>query len=273
MNLEALKGNDALKRRLQGHELSHAYIVSGADSSKREALANILAQAMVCSGDGEKPCGVCRDCRKASEHIHPDIATVQRDAKSREIVVAQIRDMCADAAIMPNEAEKKVYIINEAGTMNTEAQNALLKTLEEPPKHVSIILTAENAAKLLPTVRSRCVSLYLEDESAASDDTEAKELADKFISAAEHRSSMEAVTFMAAFENIDKTTAADFIELSERAAAEKIRHAPANAGIYFRLTDIIKEARVYLDHEVGTGHISGMLSAGLMKCIRNEGKN
>ncbi len=275
MNLEKIKGNTALKKRLQGHELTHAYIISGSSGEQREALAGTLAMAMVCSGVGEKPCMRCRDCRKAGSGNHPDIAVIQREGKSREIVVSQIRALCADASVMPNEAESKVYIVKGADDMNTEAQNALLKTLEEPPGRAAIILTSENSSRLLATVRSRCVELHLEDGlGEAEDDREAAELADSFISAAESGSPMEAVGFMAAFENIEKQTAADFIELAEEKAAEKIRMAPERAGIYFELTGIIREARTYLDREVGTGHIGGMLCSRLLKSIdRNEELN
>ena len=118
--------------------LSHAYIIT-ARAEEGFAKAMELAAAMLCEGDGEKrPCGVCRHCKKSLRGIHPDVMLITRplDDKGKmkkEIQVEQIRSMVSTALIMPNEAEKKVYIIRDAGAMNATAQNALLKLLEEPP--------------------------------------------------------------------------------------------------------------------------------------------
>lgn len=150
--------------------LSHAYIVSSTSQEKGYAVAMQLASMAVCSGTGRRPCGTCRDCRKAEKNIHPDIVTITRpvDDKGKQkkfISVDQIRDLKVDALVSPNEAERKVYIIREAEKMNTEAQNAALKLLEEPPKGVIIILCAENAKSLLVTVRSRCKEIVCNTEA------------------------------------------------------------------------------------------------------------
>ena len=105
-----------------GNHLSHAYIVSASSEETRNALADRLAQALVCSGGGSVPCGVCRDCRKAQEGIHPDIITVERQTddkggRRREIYVDQVRYMVSDAYVLPNEAARKVYIVRDADTM------------------------------------------------------------------------------------------------------------------------------------------------------------
>ncbi len=140
--------------------LSHAYMLLGPEGPERDMAARRLAASLVCQApDG--PCGVCRDCRKALEGIHPDVTTLERERTDKalrsQILVGQIRAMTADAATAPNEAARKVYIIAQADRMNDQAQNALLKALEDPPGHACFILCAAAPDALLPTVRSRCV--------------------------------------------------------------------------------------------------------------------
>ena len=142
--------------------LSHAYLISAPDMQAALAQVGELAAAAVCTGGGKKPCHQCRACHKVAENIHPDVITIARleDDKGRpkrEIGVDQIRQLSADACVMPNEAARKVYIIREAETMNIPAQNAALKLLEEPPLGALFLLCTTNASQLLPTVRSRCV--------------------------------------------------------------------------------------------------------------------
>ena len=169
MDLRALAGNDPLKRQLEGEwahrGLAHAYILAGPAGSGKKTLAGLLSAALVCSGEGEVPCGTCPNCRKALAGIHPDVITVEPQGK--EIVVAQIRDLRSDAYIRPNEAARKVYRIYQAQTMNPSAQNALLKLLEEGPAYAAFLLLSDNAAALLPTIRSRCQTLTLSPVSPA----------------------------------------------------------------------------------------------------------
>ena len=119
----------------EASRLSQSYIIAAPSVDDCDAQAARLAARAVCSGAEPKPCGKCRDCRKAAAGIHPDIINVRRmtDDKGRpkrEIMVDQVRDMAADASILPNEAERKVYVIHEAELMNESAQNAALKLLE-----------------------------------------------------------------------------------------------------------------------------------------------
>ncbi len=158
MKLERLAGNAALKRQLsaqaEGRGLSHAYLISGPEGSGKRTLARLMAAAMVCTGAGEKPCGACPGCRKALGGIHPDIVTVGTDGK--DITVGQARAIRSDAYIRPNEAERKVYIIQNAQTMNPSAQNAMLKLLEEGPAYAAFLLLTDNPGAMLSTIRSRC---------------------------------------------------------------------------------------------------------------------
>ena len=135
MNLTRLAGNGPLKRQLEletaRRGLSHAYILSGPAGSGKRTLAGLLAAALVCTGGGERPCLSCPGCRKALAGIHPDIVRAGDDGK--DISVAQVRQLRADAYIRPNEADRKIYILENAQTMNPSAQNAMLKLLEEGP--------------------------------------------------------------------------------------------------------------------------------------------
>ena len=135
-------------------KLSHAYIVSSASENARMGKAFYLAEKMLCQSEGERPCGVCRDCRKVKARVHPDLAVVERitddkGKQKKEILVDQVRAMGADAYVLPNEAAEKVYIIKDADTMNEQAQNAALKILEEPPKGVHFILCVSNPERRL----------------------------------------------------------------------------------------------------------------------------
>lgn len=151
--------------------LSHAYIVASQSEEARDRAVQAIAGAAVCSGaGGVKPCGQCRDCRKVRNGVHPDVIYVTRETddkgkQKREIRVDQVREMIGQAQVMPNEAEGKAFIIQEAETMNPNAQNALLKLLEEPPRGVVLVLSTAAPAMLLPTIRSRCVELNVNQEA------------------------------------------------------------------------------------------------------------
>lgn len=173
MGFELLAGNETLKRRLAARfdadEPGHAYLISGPVGSGRHTLAELLAAAMVCAGQTGRPCLACPACRKAMAGIHPDIVRVAPEKEGGELAVEQIRRMRADAYVRPNEAGRKVYLIERADRMNASGQNAILKVLEDGPEYAVFLLIAENPGALLPTVRSRCEGLTLfpasEDEA------------------------------------------------------------------------------------------------------------
>ena len=161
MGFEALLGNDRLKETLaaslhRGH-ISHFYLISGPKGSGKHTLAKLLAQAILCQG-GSKPCGVCGPCRKIESGNHPDFITVE-DPEHKTTAVKIVRQIREDVFIRPNESAYKIYLFPQE--LGTEGQNALLKILEEPPKHGVFILLADNPEKLLTTVRSRCTELKL----------------------------------------------------------------------------------------------------------------
>lgn len=162
-------GNEQLKNRLSGmfrqDKASHCYLISGPEGSGKHTLARILSAALQCTGSGDVPCGVCPQCRKVFSGNHPDVITVD-DEERKYIPVDQIRSICSDVYIRPNEGKKKIYIFPYAEKLTPPGQpplgqNTLLKTLEEPPPYAVFLLLIPNAGILLPTIRSRCAELHL----------------------------------------------------------------------------------------------------------------
>lgn len=143
--------------------VSHAYILNGERGSGKKLLANLFAMSLQCENrdeDGDA-CGKCRSCRQAVSGNHPDIIRVTHE-KPNTISVDDIRvQVNDDIAIRPYSSKYKVYIIADADLLTVQAQNALLKTIEEPPAYAVIMLLTENAEVLLPTIRSRCVMMKL----------------------------------------------------------------------------------------------------------------
>lgn len=160
-----LKFKELISSAFDSGRLPHAIILEGANSEKRMEGAKLLAKALVCS-ESEKilrPCGKCQNCIKAKSDSHVDIKTVIGTNKSKTVSVEDIRNVRSDAYVVPNEAERKVYIITSAHKMNETAMNAFLKVLEEPPGYVNFILECEDKAMLLQTVKSRCASFRMGD--------------------------------------------------------------------------------------------------------------
>ena len=150
-----------LQNALSAKKISHAYILNGEKASGKEFIAKVFAMALQCEGGGLEPCQECHSCRQAVSGNQPDIIRVTHE-KPTTIGVDDIRaQVNNDVAIKPYSSPYKVYIINEAEKMTPQAQNAILKTLEEPPAYVVILLLTTNVNALLPTILSRCVVLNM----------------------------------------------------------------------------------------------------------------
>lgn len=171
MRFDGFCGNERIRARLSQAasrgELPQFILLSGPAGSGKKTLARILAAAMECESAGEKPCGVCRACRKVFSGNHPDVITVTDEKKYYS--VDTIRDLCAEVYIRPNEGRRKVYLLaHPFDPTRAEAQNALLKITEEPPPYAAFLILTENAERMLATVRSRAAILTLSPlESAA----------------------------------------------------------------------------------------------------------
>lgn len=153
---------DLLARAIQGGRPSHAYLFTGPAHVGKTTVARAMAQALVCErraqGDGA-PCGVCGACQRVAENRYPDVQFVA--AAKNVIQIDQVRALQADAAISPLEGRHKVFVISEIERATLPAANALLKTLEEPPPQVALLLTSSRRDLVLPTIRSRCQVINL----------------------------------------------------------------------------------------------------------------
>lgn len=150
-----------MKQAIATGKVSHAYIFEGEDLSGKQLLARIFAKALQCEKKDGTICGTCLSCQQADEKSQPDIIFVKPE-KTMSIGVDDIRtQVVSDMGIKPYSSPYKIYIIDEADTMTQQAQNALLKTIEEPPEYGIIMLLANNAGRFLPTILSRCIKLSL----------------------------------------------------------------------------------------------------------------
>lgn len=164
-NFEDIIGQEQIKehmqRALSTKKISHAYIINGEKSSGKEFVANIFAATLQCEAEGTDPCGECHSCKQAISNNHPDIIRVGHE-KPNSISVDDIRTQInGDVLVKPYQGPYKIYIVNEAEKMTQQAQNALLKTLEEPPEYAVILLLTANVNSLLSTILSRCVVLNM----------------------------------------------------------------------------------------------------------------
>lgn len=153
-----------LRNELINDSLGHAYTFTGEKGLGKRTLAHYTAKLILCNEKNIdlKPCGVCRSCRGFDENINPNFKVIRNE--TRKILIKQIRELIEDISIKPASG-KKVYLIEEADLMTPDAQNCLLKTLEEPPDYGIILLTTAVYESLLLTIRSRVVQLRLKPYS------------------------------------------------------------------------------------------------------------
>ncbi|HZJ77123.1 MAG TPA: DNA polymerase III subunit delta' [Oscillospiraceae bacterium] len=163
INFEGIVGQEQvvkkLKRDLKSNKIAHAYLFEGVRGLGKKNMALEMASALACYGDNKRPCRKCSSCIKVASGNYPDIKTIEED---RIIKIDTIRELIGEMQLKPYEGRCKVCIICDADKMNIEAQNALLKTLEEPPSYAVLILLTAKSESLLPTIVSRCqvINLY-----------------------------------------------------------------------------------------------------------------
>ena len=160
MSFNNIIGNEKVKELLNktvnSNNILHSYLFVGVDGIGKSLFAKEFAKMILCNGS-TKPCSKCKSCIEFDNNNNPDFMIVENEEKS--IKIEQIRYLNAKISEKPISSNRKVYIINNADTMTTEAQNSLLKTLEEPPEYACIILITSNESKLLNTIKSRCIKI------------------------------------------------------------------------------------------------------------------
>lgn len=266
MDLSSLQVGDGVRRRLEAAvgRLSHAYIIADPSAGKGSELARLLAQAYVCSAKGDRPCGVCSNCRKAAGNIHPDVIRVSVPEDKRSILVDQVRALRADAYIRPNEADRKVFIMEDAQTMNDSAQNALLKVLEDGPAYTAFLLLTEHPQQLLPTIRSRCETLSLmarpEEESPDGEEELRKvaaALADLLMKGDEP--ALAEYTIALEGKKWERDSLVRVFALTEDILREGLQKQPR---IILPLLEHLRQVRQATRFHVGSGHLLGWLAVG-----------
>ena len=160
MSFEKIIGNNKIKNELikafNTNSIAHSYIFSGQYGIGKKQIAIEFAKMILCLNKDNAPCGECKSCLELENDNNPDFNIIKPDGK---IKIDQIRQMLEKVYEKPIISDKKVYIIDDAETMTVEAQNCLLKTLEEPPEYIVIILITSNESNLINTIKSRCLKL------------------------------------------------------------------------------------------------------------------
>lgn len=266
---------DAVRAAAAQGRLSHAVILTG--TGNKQAAARYIAAAHLCCHEGQRPCLRCNSCRKVMEGIHPDVTEV-RDTERRELSVAAIRQLRQDVYIRPNEGERKVYLFIDCDQLTEQDQNVLLKIVEEGPAYAAFVFCAQASHALLPTVRSRCVTLRL-DAPERVEDEDSNAL--KLCCVLARRNGEALVDCLTNMEN-HRMKREDLLRMMEGAwqmAADALLSKcgrPGNCGIgaqalsrafdrrqLLELTRLLRRYAAECQYNVGVGHVLGALNAEL----------
>ena len=167
---EEIRGNtplvEQLRRSAASGRSSHAYLFLGGAGAGKRLIANTFAKALQCEGE-KRPCDSCKSCHAFNHGNHPDVIYFQPLKNGKTYTIEDVREQLLETVdLKPFQYEKKIYIIEKADTLNIQSQNALLKTLEEPPAHAVFLFLAERAEAFLPTILSRVVVMKIRPLSA-----------------------------------------------------------------------------------------------------------
>ena len=225
---ENIAGHENIKNILSNNintkNILHSYLFIGEEGIGKKMLAIEFAKAILCTSENNKPCNICKSCVEFNTNNNANFNLINEEGSA--IKIEQIRNMQVKIAEKPINSDYKVYLINEAELMTVEAQNCLLKTLEEPPEYIVIILITSNENKVLNTIKSRCMKLYFNNldknsvKKVLTEQFEMKDINDSFLDAVggsikkallikEKSSEYEQITKL--FDIIDKENLVNFI--------------------------------------------------------------
>ena len=249
---------------ISAERLPHAIIIEGDLGTGKRTLAKYLAMASVCDEEN-RPCGVCRNCHLAEIGSHPDIETVAPEEKKVSITKDQIESLRTTAYHSAHTAKRRVFIIEQANTMNATSQNKLLKVLEEPPSDVVFILITPSAEALLETVVSRCLVLSLfapAFEDALEYLTNIKGIpsdeAELLLKEEKNNIGKALIRYESAEESLGRAIAHDFLDAIERGSplSAMISAAPLEKerGEVFKFTEEMSE--ILINKIRKNGHLS-----------------
>ena len=274
MNFSDIPAGENLKKTISDavsqDRMPHAVLITGGGSEDRLSLARLIAAAAECSGGGEKPCMKCDNCRRVMKDIHQDVELFTPD--EGRIKAKTAREIQANAYVRPGEGGRHVFIIHGADSLMPDAQNVLLKTLEEPPGSAMFILTAESAGSLLVTVRSRCVNYHL---SAREDRKEIPESVTAFMRTLEKNDALECAVFMRGMEKLKREEIAAFVrdcgEFTARALRGKYvsggTETSITAAALVRLSFVFDKATEYIKSNCGVGSLCGWLAVSCWEAM------
>lgn len=245
-----LMENNALTARMRSRTLSHAYVVAG---EGRRSLADTLAAAWVCTDDAP-PCGCCSGCRKAARGIHPDI--FRADSEGDGLKTDAVRALRSDAFIRPNEAPKKVYLLEHAELLNPTGQNVLLKLIEEGPPYACFLFLSPNPELLLPTIRSRCETVWARGEEEQQSHADGEVLARLFLTGGDPDT---ALPFLVSLEKRDR---AEIALLLDGCTARLTRALPQRPDLLPAL-DRLAPIRAACEFNTSPGHLAGWIASAL----------
>ena len=225
---ENIAGHDNIKNILSNNintkNILHSYLFIGEEGIGKKMLAKEFAKAILCTSENNKPCNICKSCVEFNTNNNANFNLINEEGSA--IKIEQIRNMQVKIAEKPINSNYKVYLINDAELMTQEAQNCLLKTLEEPPEYIVIILITSNENKVLNTIKSRCMKLYFNNldknsvKKVLTEKFEMEDINDSFLDAVggsikkallikEKSSEYEQITKL--FDIIDKENLVNFI--------------------------------------------------------------
>jgi DNA polymerase III subunit delta' len=260
--LSQIRGQDRavaiLRRALGADRVAHAYLFAGPAGCGKHTTALALASALSCQAAPAEGCGTCSSCERIAAGNHPDVQTLEREGAARIIPIEAIRArVLAQLGHPPHEGRARVYLIEEAGALQSAAANALLKTLEEPPARTHFVLCTTAPDQLLPTIRSRCQrvsfsALPAELRAELAGDGEAASRADSQVRALLEASRGGADLHDAAAEaSRERGEVAALLQTAaQRLHDEARRAAVAGAGSLDRAAALARHATVVLETEL-----------------------